>query len=102
MLKDTGYYVFDYLNPVYVENNLVPFSKSIKNNREIIEERKIIDGRVEKQITIKSNSGTRKYKESVKLYSSKIGFNILKSFGDYSGNEFDESKSNRMLIIFKK
>jgi len=110
MLKDTGYYVFDYLNPVYVENNLVPFSKSIKKNREIIEERKIIDGRVEKQITIKSNSGTRKYKESVKLYSyteieimfSKIGFNILKSFGDYSGNEFDEGKSNRMLIIFTK
>jgi len=110
MLKDNGYYVFDYLNPVYIENNLVPFSKSIKNNREIIEEREIIGGRVEKLISIKSNSGTRKYKESVKLYSyneiesmfSKIGFNIQKSFGDYSGNEFNESKSNRMLIILKK
>lgn len=110
MLKNNGYYIFDYLNPVYVKNNLVPFSKSIKNKREIIEERKIIDGRVEKTITIKSDSETKKYKESVKLYSynqienmfSNIGFKVSKSFGDYYGNKFSENKSNRMLIIFKK
>jgi len=110
LLADNGYYILDYLNPTFVKNNLVPYSKKTIDKKEIFEERKIVNGRVEKIILIKNCSLVKKYKESVKLYSYKevetmfanIGFKIIKCFGDYQGNKFNENQSPRMLIIFKK
>ncbi len=110
LLKSNGYYIFDYLNSNFIVNNLVKFSKKVVGKKEIFEERKIVNGRVEKIITITNGLTIKKYKESVKLYSyrdiesmfTNIGFKIVKSFGDYQGNMFNESTSPRMLIIFKK
>ena len=56
LLNDHGYYIFDYLNPVFVKNNLVQFSQKVIGNKEILEERKIVNGRVEKTISIKNDS----------------------------------------------
>ena len=110
MLSENGYYVLDYLNKVFLEENLVKFSHRIIHNKEIKESREISEGRVVKRIEIRKNGEKKEFFESVKLYSfgdienefSRIGFKVFKVFGDYSGEIFDQSKSERCIIIFKK
>ncbi|MGQ9798819.1 MAG: hypothetical protein ACUVRG_05935, partial [Ignavibacterium sp.] len=94
----------------YIEKNLVMFSKEEKENYSITQERKIIDQRVVKKITIKRNGNEQTYFESVKLYDSnfltlklkEIGFDIINLFGDFLGNEFDENLSPRFITICQK
>lgn len=110
LLKKDGYFVFDYLNKEYVEENLIP--ESIGNNTDgstVIQTRQLIQGRVVKIIKIKKEGKEQSFKESVKLYSkgflveelNRRGFNVLKVFGDLNGNEFSKS-SDRVVIIAKK
>lgn len=109
-LAKKGYFVLDYFNKNYIEKNLVMFSKEEKENYSITQERKIIDQRVVKRITIKRNGTEQTYFESVKLYGSnililelkKIGFDIVNLFGDFFGNEFDENLSPRFIAICQK
>ena len=46
MLKTGGYYVLDYLNKNYLENNLIKNTVKTFEDKKIVENRKIIDGRV--------------------------------------------------------
>lgn len=109
-LYKNGYFVFDYLNPNYVINNLVKSSQKYINNIEIFESRKIENNRVEKEIVISDSKNMHRFLESVRLYSlneiltvfTKYGFNVLKTFGDYSENIYNEDESERMIIIFKR
>lgn len=109
-LAKKGYFVLDYFNKNYIEKNLVMFSKEEKENYFITQERKIIDQRVVKRITIKRNGTEQTYFESVKLYDSnflilelkKNGFDIVNLFGDFFGNEFDENLSPRFIAICQK
>lgn len=110
MLNSGGYYVLDYLNKTFLENNLIKNSEKIIGGKEIIENRSINNGRVLKRITIRKNGHKEEFLESVKLYSqedlsekfSKIGFKAVKVFGDYEGNSFNSEKSERCIIIFQK
>lgn len=109
-LAKKGYFVLDYFNKNYIEKNLVMFSKEEKENYSITQERKIIDQRVVKRITIKRNGTEQIYFESVKLYGSNIlilelkknGFDIVNLFGDFFGNEFNENLSPRFIAICQK
>lgn len=109
-LLDNGYFVFDYFNKDYLENNLVLFSKEENDNYTIIQERKIVNQRVIKKITIQRNGTTENYYESVKLYDAnfltqklkEIGFEIVNLFGDFFGNEFNKFSSPRFIAICQK
>ncbi|MEJ5263465.1 MAG: class I SAM-dependent methyltransferase [Ignavibacterium sp.] len=110
LLLKNGYFVFDYFNKVYIEKNLVLFSKEENDDYTIIQERKIVDQRVVKEITIQRNGITENYFESVKLYDSnfltqklkEIGFEIVNLFGDFFGNEFNQFSSPRFIAICQK
>lgn len=110
LLLKNGYFVFDYFNKVYIEKNLVLFSKEENDDYTIIQERKIVDQRVVKEITIQRNGITENYSESVKLYDSnfltqklkEIGFEIVNLFGDFFGNEFNQFSSPRFIAICQK
>lgn len=110
MLNDDGYYVLDYFNQTFLENNLIEDTKRTVGTKEIIENRKIIDGRVVKKIKIISENNNHDYIESVKLYSydelvnnfTSIGYKKIKVFGDYLGNNFEKENSERCIIIFQK
>jgi len=110
MLNENGYYVLDYLNKLYTEENLVEFSSKNVRGKEIIERRKITEGRVVKKIEIRKNGEKKEFLESVKLYSYKeieenfrgIGYRVNKVFGNYFGGLFDPLKSERCIIIFTK
>jgi len=109
-IKKNGYFVFDYLNPNFVKNNLVKFSEKVVNNIKIIENRKISNNRVEKEILISDSENMHRFFESVQLYSFKEiinvftnkGFRAINTFGNYSSEKFDENISERMIIIFQR
>lgn len=110
-LKPGGYFVLDYLNKNHLITNLNPRSEEIIAGKKIIQKRKIINGRVEKDIRIESNENTKNnYVESVKLYSAdfiisqfeNIGYKLIECFGDYDGRPFEESNSSRLITLFKK
>lgn len=110
MLNQNGFYVLDFLNKYFVEQNLITISEKEVGDKIIIENRNIQNGRVVKEIKIVNQNEEHNYIESVKLYSynelkenfSQIGFKVKNIFGDYTGNEFNPEKSERCIIIFQK
>jgi len=109
-VKNGGYFVLDYLNPKYVEMNLIKKSEQIIGSKKIIEERSIKNRRVEKEIEIADDKFRHRYFESVQLYSFQelffvfkdYGFHAIKEYGNYNGDPYDENSSERMIIIFQK
>lgn len=110
MLNDGGYYILDYLNKDYLEQNLIDKTEKIIDDKQIRERRSIAEGRVIKKITITRENENTEFLESVKLYSykellnnfEKIGYKKIKVFGDYHGKEFQKESSERCIIIFQK
>ena len=93
-----------------MKKNLIPNSSLRIEDGEIIQKRRIEKGRVIKDIIIKKNGNEKYFKESVKIYSldeikSKLEltkFNIKDIYGSFDRSKFDESLSNRIIIIAQK
>lgn len=109
-LKTDGYFVLDFFNKYFVEKNLIIESHDSVEKLDIIQKRKIDGLRVVKEIIISDNDHSRKYFESVRMFSQtelineliRIGFAIEKTFGDFQGNQFNQFSSPRIIIIAKK
>ena len=108
-LKDDGIVVIDFMNTLFVKNNLV------------IEETKVID---DLSFKIKRKSdGKHIYKEikfqdkkdyffqekvmdlsrkDFEKYLIRYNLKIIKTFGDYNLNEFDIENSERLIMVIKK
>jgi 2-polyprenyl-3-methyl-5-hydroxy-6-metoxy-1,4-benzoquinol methylase len=110
LLKSGGYFVFDFFNSSFVENNLIRESKELKPHEQIIQKRRIEGNRVIKDIIIQYNGTVKTFYESVKLYRYEElkeaikgkGLAIKKTFGDFIGNDFMEKTSPRIIIIAQK
>ncbi len=108
MLAKGGVLFIDYLNPQYVEKNLVPSESGMYESLTYNVTRKIKDGMVFKTIQFSDDSLDKpvKYRERVKLYGlewfrdvlGKSGFKIVETYGDYDGAPF-HSESPRMIIV---
>jgi len=110
LLENNGYFVLDYFNKSFVENNLVP-STIDKFEGSVITQNRFIEGeRIIKEITIDNEGKINKYFESVRMFSKdelinmmeKLGFRIIKTFGDFMGNSFELESSPRIIIIAGK
>ena len=108
-LKDDGTVIIDFMNTLFVKNNLV------------IEETKVID---DLSFKIKRKSdGKHIYKEikfhdkknyffqekvmdlslkDFENYLIKYNLKIIQTFGDYNLNEFDIENSERLIMVIKK
>ena len=108
-LKDDGIVIVDFMNTLFVKNNLV------------IEETKVID---DLSFKIKRKSdGKHIYKEikfndqkdyffqekvmdlslnDFENYLKRHNLKIIKTFGDYNLNEFDIKNSERLIMVIKK
>ena len=108
-LKDDGIVVIDFMNTLFVKNNLV------------IEETKVID---DLSFKIKRRSdGKHIYKEikfndkkdyffqekvmdlslnDFENYLKRYNLKVIKTFGDYNLNEFDIKNSERLIMVIKK
>lgn len=109
-LRDVGYYAIDLINPQVLEKTLIPKSmRKIDKTVKVVEERQIVEDRVEKTITITPKGERLKYHESVRLYTPETIERLLREagflpthwFGDYAGLPFDREKSRRMIIVNK-
>lgn len=109
-LKNNGWFVFDYLNPTYVKNNLVPEDEMEKDGLFIKQEREVKSGYVFKRITIKEGDSKREYMERVKLYEQEAikemlmrnNFTVKHIFGDYDASIYDKNDSPRQIFICQK
>ena len=108
-LKDNGTVLVDFMNTLFVKNNLV------------IEETKLIDGL---SFKIKRRSDGKHIYKEIKFNDKKDYFfqekvmdlslnnfenyfkgnnlKIIKTFGDYNLNEFDIENSERLIMVIKK
>lgn len=110
LLNENGVYILDYLNMNYLSENLIHKTIKVIGHKKITEQRKIEEGRVVKEILIENGEIKNSFFESVQLYSKekivnefeKIGFSVKELFGDYTGLPFDENKSPRLILFFKK
>jgi 2-polyprenyl-3-methyl-5-hydroxy-6-metoxy-1,4-benzoquinol methylase len=110
LLKPGRYFVLDYFNRHYLENNLVPSSVETINGTVINQNRSIQGNRVVKEIVIGKNGNRKKYFESVRMFSfnelqtelESTGFKIKSSFGDLDGKPFVLETSPRVIIIASK
>jgi cyclopropane fatty-acyl-phospholipid synthase-like methyltransferase len=110
LLVEDGYFVLDFFNSHFLQQNLVEFSEENLGGAEIHQYRKIKDNRVTKKIVITKNGILSTYEESVRMFTKdelvdaiqNIGFDIDKTFGDFLGNEFDKLSSPRLIMICKK
>jgi ubiquinone/menaquinone biosynthesis C-methylase UbiE len=106
-----GQFIIDFLNPGYVQANLVPFSKRQEGEIVIEESRKIEDGFVLKTIVI-SEPGTpnRNYNEQVKLYEKeaftgmmdRAGLEVLQVYGNYDASAYNNEESKRMIFVGRR
>lgn len=109
-LKPNGIFLIDFLNPGYVEKNLVPYSERRVGHMEIKEKRKIEGRKVIKDIEVIEGNRRRSYQEQVNLFSltemkqmiSESGLLLMDVYGDLAKGTFDEVDSPRMILIGKK
>ncbi|KAB2908385.1 MAG: class I SAM-dependent methyltransferase [Ignavibacteriales bacterium] len=105
--KENGYFVLDTMNPRFVQKNLKPFENIVKNGVEYRISKEIADNRVIKRITFNDSGEEYHFLESVRLYNRKdiesfivnSGVKKLLWFGDYSGGDFREESSPRIICI---
>ncbi len=110
LLVDDGYFVLDFFNSYFLEQNLVESSEENLGEVKIHQFRKIKENRVTKKIVITKNGGLSQFEESVRMFTKDelvnaiqiIGFDIYKTFGDFLGNEFEKFTSPRLIMICKK
>ncbi|HMB99250.1 MAG TPA: methyltransferase domain-containing protein [Balneolaceae bacterium] len=110
MLNQGGILFLDYLNPHYVEKNLVPSESGMYEKLTYNVTRQIKDGMVFKTIQFSDDSLDEpvKYRERVKLYDlewfrdvlTDSGYDIIETYGNYEGSPF-LVESPRMIIVAK-
>ncbi|WP_240414419.1 class I SAM-dependent methyltransferase [Paenibacillus periandrae] len=106
-----GQFIIDFLNPEFVERNLVPFSKRTEGNSTIEETRKIEDGFVRKTIVVSEpGARDRSYLEQVKLYHQeafltmldRVGLEVLNVYGAYDASPYEKTESKRMIFVGRR
>ena len=110
VLRDEGAFLIDFLNPHYVQRNLVPFSERTEGELAIREYRTIEDGFVKKNIVLADARGERRYEECVRLYEaadfrrllSDTSLTIESVYGDSTGVPYEPQASKRMILVGQK
>ncbi len=109
-LKPGGTYWLDFLNAGHVERHLVPETRStLSSGIEVLEKRKIENGRIIKDIHFYDKGEDKHYMESVRLFTSedlvqmleKTGFRVTHCFGDYRGGVCT-SETERVILAAAK
>ena len=110
LLNHGGYFVLDYFNKDFLLKNLIPTTIFSENGLKITQNRSIEGARVVKKITIDNSGSSEEFYESVRVYSydeiskyvEDAGFNIVKQYGDYFGNNYEVESSPRLIIFAMK
>jgi SAM-dependent methyltransferase len=109
-LKPNGIFVQDYLNPDHTISHLKAEEKVQRGHVSFNISRYLQDGFIKKDIEVMDGDKKLRFQESVKVYSAaalktlheQAGFTVLKTFGDYSLQPFNEKSSARIILVSQK
>lgn len=110
LLVPGGFFIFDYLNPIFLSKNIIRETIEEIDELILIQRRKIIADRVKKDIILKKGEFEMNYCEDVRLYYRdeleegiiSAGMKVNKVYGDYAGGSFHPDISPRIIFICKK
>lgn len=108
-LNKEGVFVFDFLNANFVKSTLVVEEIKIVENIEFHIKREIVDGFILKHISFFADEEEHYFTERVKYldyqkmksYFEKVGLKTMYTFGDYQLNSFNETNSERLILVAK-
>lgn len=108
-LKKEGIFVFDFLNAIFVKENLVAKEIKTVDGIEFHIQREIKNGFILKRISFFTDGKNHNYTERVKYldlekmqqFFKKVGFTITHVFGDYHLNDFKTKTSKRLILVAK-
>jgi SAM-dependent methyltransferase len=110
-LLANGWFWLDFLNPEFVEENLIPETVTeISSVCRVVEKRKILKNRVVKDIIFIQGQEKKYYQESVRLYSRtelgvmlrRIGIQPMGCFGDYQGKDWKHDSKRTIIYGMKR
>ncbi len=109
-LKPGGLFVIDFFNVISVVNCMNFSDKKTIEGIEFNIHKKVVDNQIHKRIEFSDKRQNYFFEEKVSLLKKKdfesfataAGFTLQSVFGDYKLNTFDETKSDRLILIFEK
>ena len=109
-LKKEGLLIIDFLNSKKIIKELVPYHQKEINNINFLIRKKIENNKVIKDIEIVDKKKKMKFQEKVSLLVlndfikiiQKKNMKTLHLFGNYQLEEFNEEKSERLVMVFQK
>ncbi len=108
-LRPGGWLVQDFLNADYVQRHLVPRDRCQLDGVEVVQERWLENGRVNKRIRLRRNGTEQVFYESVRLLRladfqklyREAGLALQATLGDYAGHPFTPD-SPRLILYARK
>lgn len=109
-LKSDGLFVMDFMNAAKVEANLVHHEEKTIEGVKFELTRSVEDGIIKKKIHLLDGEVELDFEEKVdglklssfKEYFKNAGLELIETFGDYDLQPFDETNSDRLIMICRK
>ncbi len=109
-LKKEGIFVLDYFNSEKILRNLSPQEVKHVDGIDFYISKKVSEKKIIKSISFEHKNKDYSFKEEVMAFSlhdfermfKKSGFKIVHIFGDYSLASYDESRSDRLILVCSK
>ena len=108
-LKDDGIVVIDFMNTLFVKNNLVVEETKVIDNLSFKIKRKSDGKHIYKEIKFQDKKDYFFQEKVMDLslndfenYLKRYSLKVIKTFGDYNLNEFDIKNSERLIMVIKK
>src|SRR5690606_15181677 len=109
-LKKEGILVLDYFNGGKIIRNLTPQEIKQADGIDFYISKRVAGGKIIKSISFEHKNKDYSFKEEVKAFTfpdfqklfEKSGFTILTHFGNYSLDQYDEVKSDRLIFLCRK
>lgn len=110
MLLPNGLFVVDFMNSTKVINNLVASEVKTEDNIEFNITRKYTGTHIVKEIKFSDKGEKFDFSERVQALRfsdfnellTQNNFEIIRTFGDFNLNEFNENSSDRLIIVARK
>jgi SAM-dependent methyltransferase len=109
-LKQDGTLVIDYFNTIKILKNLTQREIKTVDGIEFQLNKFVAEGKIIKHINFEHRSKDFAFEERVQAFQlsdfermfEKSGLKLLKTFGSYSLQDYDENKSDRLILVCKK
>jgi len=109
-LEPQGKVIIDFMNATKVVNNLVASETVIKQGITFSIEREVIKDIINKRISFADQGKKFYFEERVQAlnlkkitkFCNKAGFSIVKVFGNYELDEFNEDQSDRLIMVLEE